>query len=95
MSKLEILSVAEADGRSDCMVAQQKRHGTYGNPDIFTISINVNRHIDLTISRHGPGLASKIVWPDFDIDGMIEYLQAAKEFISEEAMVEKLKGRMR
>jgi hypothetical protein len=93
MSKLELLSIEENGGRSDCMAAQQSASPWPSQPMKLHINIAVDSSATFTLISE-KGLAVRAIdIQALDIDGMIDYLKDVRDFISEEKMVSKLMGR--
>lgn len=88
MTRWQILTVGEDDGQSDRITA--KYEGWHRGSDVnLRISITENRLLSLGNE------AGTLIIPNFttkDIDGLIEYLNDAKQFISEADTVKKLTG---
>ena len=88
MTTRTILTVDEDDGQSDRLTARYK--GWQRGSDInLRISISEDRLLSLGNE------AGTLIIPNFspsDIDGLIEYLNDAKQFISEADTVKKLMG---
>lgn len=91
MPKLERLSIQEDGGRSNRLAAIQ-HSWTLREQTKFYISIDENGSAILE-GRTGDLLKASIHILELDIDGMIEFLQDAKQFISEEKMIAKLMGK--
>ena len=96
MSTLRILSVAESNYISDGVVAQQNNYrpvtrsgssGPFGNDNILKIKIDKDRKLDISLST-----GEHIKFLDLDVDGLIQYLQEVKVWLSEEDLVRKLMG---
>ena len=90
--KLKILSVAETHWDSDCLACQQ----TSGfGPNQGTIRITIDLKSQIVIEKFNQGMQTvgSVVLKDFDIDGMLQYLQDVKQLISEQELVDKLIGR--
>lgn len=93
MSTYTILSVNEDNGHSDRLTAKfQSHNGRFG--DWSTMKISVTDSRKLIIGKiDGNGLVNQNVeFQDIDLDGLIQYLQDVKVFLSEEDMVKKLMG---
>jgi hypothetical protein len=86
MSKLEVLSVSEDNYKSNCISARQVIFNgkTY---EKFYISINDDKQI------HISAVGGEVKFTCIDIDGIIEYLQEVKQFLSEIAVMNELIGR--
>lgn len=101
MSKLKLLSVNELHGFSDRIGTEFTEfvpESSYTDRDrlITTrITVHANRSIVIRQIEDGPGvtLPESIVIRKCDIDTLIEFLQEAKTFVSEEEMVAKLIGK--
>lgn len=102
MSNLDLLSVAEDDGYSDRLTVSQSQMHTViersGNRSYMTvmnstIKISITKDRKLIIRESKDGSAGvQIEFPSFDVDGMAEFMQDVKTFISEEEMIKKLKA---
>jgi hypothetical protein len=102
MSNLDLLSVAEDDGYSDRLTVSQsqmqsmiERSGNRSYMTVIksTIKISITKDRKLIIRESKDGSAGVVIeFPHFDIDGMAEFIQEVKTFISEEEMIEKLKA---
>jgi len=57
------------------------------------ISVGATRKF--TVSKVVNGIAETLEFQDIDLDGLIQYLQDAKVFLSEEDMVKKLMGKLK
>ncbi len=91
MSKLERLSVHEDGDRSNRLAAIQDSW-TGRESTKFYLSVDVNGSAIFETRTNGvPKCSIQIL--KLDIDGMIEFLQDAKQFISEEKMVAVLMGK--
>jgi hypothetical protein len=93
MSKFELLSVAEDDYESDRLTVKQEFYSP--NRQALKISITSKRNlvIETWCPTNGGNQRTKIVAIDVDIEGLLQFVQDAKTFIDEEAMIEKLKGK--
>jgi hypothetical protein len=98
MGKFELFSVAEDYYKSNRLTAKQEiLIRDYGLNAFQTSSLQISVDTDKTLTIHDykkGKLQNSIVFPDLDIDGMIEYLQDVKTFISEEEMIKKLAGKV-
>lgn len=99
MSVVKILSVAEDDGRSDrisCILSNDNMfmRDSTRKQDI-RLSINGDNDMVINISEIKDGSKVRYIFnaPDIDIDGLIGFLNDAKEFISEDRMMKKLIGK--
>ena len=93
MSELKILSVAEDNGNSERMSAVQHFPGRMNEPGttiVFSIYSDRSLHI-----RFNAPLPVDIIFPELDVDGLILFLQDAKQFISESDVIAKLQGKKR
>lgn len=91
---MQILSVAENDGKSESLAARQTLYGSHGGVQLH-IEIGFNRTLHVSCKPIGiPGCKVDTVnFSGLDVDGMIEFLQEAKRLISEEDMYKKLVGK--
>ena len=89
MSKFEILSVAEDNHKANCLIARQTSYHNGVTQSLY-LSINADRELTITVD---PLTNRSTVFKYLDVDGLIEYLQVVKTFLSEEEMVNKLMGR--
>lgn len=92
MTEFKVLSVAEDNYKSNCISAKWYSYDNrYGHQQL-RISVNKDRKLVLEDDRNGNALC-------FDrftvqtIDSLIQYLQDAKTFLSEEDMIAKLMGK--
>jgi hypothetical protein len=103
--KFEILTVAEDDYESDRFTAAQKNYHHAGfswNPGRrstpiqeckeLRFSLDVKRSLMIRKLKNGK-MENMITFEKVDIDGLIEYLQEVKQFLSEEELVAKLLGK--
>lgn len=92
MGELKILTVNEDGGFSDRMTAVQDSHLPGAN---FSLRISIDTESKLTLkitsNKYQPGTGT-MDFPNLDIDGLIDYLQQVKTFMSEEEMVVALRG---
>lgn len=90
---MRILTVSEDDGFSDRMTAVQDTHLPGANFSL-RISIDTERKLSvkITSNTYKPG-GGMMDFPKLDLDGLIEYLQDVRTFISEEEMVVALRGK--
>ena len=88
MSVFRILSVNENDGQSDVITARLTKYGFHNR----TIDISFDADSKMTVSINGDAGYGRAEFMYVDIDSLIEYLQEAKQFISEEQLVRKLCG---
>ena len=88
MPKLKILSVAEDNYHTDRIACYQDSypHEFAGPPSPIKLMIDSKGNATFSFARHTSNVAN------LDIDGLIEFLQQAKEFVSESKMIEILKG---
>lgn len=94
MGKFNLLSVAEDNYVSDRYTAKQDSFFRGYTSRVVSLELSVTVDKTLTINFfESERLKDKIVFPNLDIDGMIEYLQEVKTFISEEDMIKKLRGK--
>ena len=89
MNKFNTLSIAENGGLSDVIAGRQTGSGPDGTYSI-SVSISVERELRIDCSRIGPRPNLTMFFPNFDIPGLIQFLQDAQTFISEEEMVKTL-----
>lgn len=93
----EILSVAENGGDSNSIAAVQKQNswhpGISSPEDKLFLKIDVKRNLTIKFTR-GDTLQNTIQFAGLDIDSLILYLQDVREFISEEEMIQTLKGKV-
>ena len=91
---MQILSVAENDGKSESLAARQIAYSSHGGVQLH-VEIGFDR--SLLVSKKPIGIpGGKVDMVQFsclDIDGMIEFLLEAKRLISEEDMYKKLAGK--
>lgn len=87
--KFELLSINEDDGASDRVTAKQVGEGS------IKISITDRKRARIEHIDGRTYHKSIIEFKDLDIDGLIDFLQEAKVFISEEEMVRTLMGSKR
>jgi hypothetical protein len=91
MSDYKLLSVNEDNGHSDRLTARFFSYGGFNKSSDMIISVSATRKF--TIEQRKPnGLTGSVEFQDIDIDGVIQYLQDVKVFLSEEDMVKKLMG---
>jgi hypothetical protein len=93
MPELKLLSVNETWWNSDCIACEQT--SGYGPANKGTIRIDITLDRTLTIQKfdHGMRQVGSVVFKDLDVDGMLQYLQDVKQFLDEQALVNKLMGR--
>jgi hypothetical protein len=92
MSKFEIISVAEDDYESDRLSVKQEFQKP--NRQSLKISITAKRNMIIETWCAGPHQRRTCITAiEVDIEGLLQFVQDAKTFIDEEAMVEKLKGK--
>lgn len=93
MGKFKVLSVAEDDYLSDRFTIQQE----WSHPNSQALKISITAKKNLVIETWCPtipgGHRTKIMAFDIDIDGLLQFVQDAKTFIDEEAMIAKLIGK--
>lgn len=89
MSKLELLSIAEDSHKCNCMSARQSVYYK-GVSQTLYLSINTERELTITINPLAPLTRDTTRFKGIDIDGLIEYLQDVRTFLSEEDMIKKL-----
>lgn len=92
MPTLELLSIAEDSYQSDRISCKHEEHW----PNRQTLKLSVTSKKNMVIEVSNPNMIGSkqvITVFDMDIDGLIQFLQDAKVFISEEEMVDKLIGR--
>jgi hypothetical protein len=90
--KLEMLSVAQDNGHSDRITAQQRNY-VRGMTNLFQISVTNNGKLTITHDYPSARGTAVVEYPEIDLDGLIQFLQDAKTFVSEEEMYQKLKGK--
>jgi hypothetical protein len=91
MGEFELISVAEDDYRSDQIKAKWTTYNTRTR-ETQTLDISVSADRKLRLSNE----AATLFFMNFDneaIDSLIQYLQDAKTFLSEEDMVATLIGK--
>ena len=92
----KILTVAEDNGQSDRMTAVQSQHnwmpGWPAAKHEISFTVTVKRDIQIEERRDGK-LINSIQYPRVDLDSLILFLQDVQTFISEEEMIEMLKGK--
>jgi hypothetical protein len=91
---MQILSVAENDGKSESIAARQIAYSSHAGVQLH-VEIGFDRSFLVSKKPMGiPGCkVDTIQFSNLDIDGMIEFLLEAKRLISEEDMYKKLVGR--
>jgi hypothetical protein len=93
----EILSVAENDGDSNSISAVQRHYrlsqGVSEVVDELFLKIDVKRNFTIKISRGGK-LQNIIQFTGVDLNSLIQYIEDVRTFISEEEMIERLKGKL-
>lgn len=90
-----ILTVAETDGQSDRMTAVQEQHEWQRGQKaaIHELKITVTVKRDIIVEDRKDGLIQHTIkFPRADLDSLILFLQDVQTFISEEEMIDKLKG---
>lgn len=87
------MSVNEDDRHSDRITAAFLSYGGFNRPSNMLISVGATRKF--TVSKVVNGIAETLEFQDIDLDGLIQYLQDAKVFLSEEDMVKKLMGKLK
>jgi hypothetical protein len=92
MGELRILTVNEDGGFSDRMTATQSSHLPNANFSL-KISIDTERKLSMLVTSNVMPARQVLDFPKLDIDGLIDYLQQVKTFISEEDMVVALRGK--
>ncbi len=101
MGYVTYLSVNELGGNSNLFGADVSHTRTTIRYDTATTRITVNagtRELAITTIANGyhtlgDMYGGKITLDGIDLDDLIEFLQAAKEFLHEEDMVDALKGK--
>lgn len=92
----KVLTVNENGGDSRSMTAVQTQHswtpGYSPGEDKLIVKIDTKKNIIIAFMRDNIA-KEQIQFTGLDLDGLIEFLQDARTFISEEEMVEKLKGK--
>lgn len=93
MPDLKILSVRETYWDETALACQQTTG--YGPVKNATIRISINPKSQIVIQKfnHGMQVVSAVAFDDFDINGMIEYLQEVKQHLSEQKLIDKLTGK--
>jgi len=89
MSQSKILSVAEDNGRSDRLAFWIKTYAGSGEWHEMKISLTNKKQM---IVSHAAGIFCVEGFNAHAIDSLIDYLQQAKIFLSEEDMVARLMG---
>lgn len=91
---MQILTVAENDGKSESLAARQIAYSSHGGVQLH-MEIGFNRSFLVAKKPIGipGGKVDTVQFSNVDIDGMIEFLLEAKRLISEEDMYKKLVGR--
>ena len=90
MTEFKVLSVAEENYESDCISAKWYSYDNrYGHQQL-RISVNKDRKLVLEDDRNALCFDQFTV---HTIDSLIQYLQDAKTFLSEEDMIAKLMGK--
>lgn len=92
MSKFELLSVAEDNWQSDRLTARMDTH--YPNRQVVKISFTGKRNMIIESSCPNSNTPVTVITAfDIDIQSLLDFVQEAKTFISEEEMVAKLTGK--
>lgn len=92
MPNLKLLSVAETCWDSDCLACEQS--ASYdSNKSTVRFSVDLKSQLTIQQFNHGMRQTSSVVLKDFEIDGMLQYLQETKQFLAEQKLVDKLMGR--
>ena len=91
-----ILSVNEDNGQSDRLTAVfQSYGGTFGEWSSMKISITNERKMIIGKLDGNGFVDQELEFRYINLDGLIQYLQAVKVYLSEEDMVKKLMGTMK
>ena len=92
MPTLELLSIAEDSYQSDRISCKHEEH--YPNRQVLKLSVTSKKNLVIEARCPNNNQPAQVITVfDMDIDGLIQFLQDAKIFISEEEMVNKLMGR--
>jgi|APFre7841882630_1041343.scaffolds.fasta_scaffold78206_2 hypothetical protein len=91
MPKFEILSIKEDDDQSDRISC--KHEEVFPNRQVLKISVTSKKNMTIHAKAANNHTATIINVFGIDIDSLIEFLQEARTFVSEEEMVNKLMGR--
>lgn len=91
----KLLSIAEDRGQSDRMSAVQESWTTSIGARKLYISVDTKRTLRIELLNGiDYRIEGKFVeFKGLDVDGLIEYLQEVKTFLSEEDMVKELMGK--
>lgn len=91
---MQILSVAENDGKSESLAARQVLYSGHGGVQLH-VEIGFDRSFLVTKKPIGipDGRVDTVQFSGIDVDGMIEFLLEAKRLIGEEDMYKKLVGK--
>jgi len=92
MPELKLLSLAETWWDSDCLACEQTT-GFGVNQNTIRFSIDLKSQLTIQEFNHAMRQTGTVVLKDFDIDGMLQYLQEVKQLIDEQKLVDKLMGR--
>ena len=91
MPKFEILSIKEDGEQSDRLSC--KHVEVFPNKQVLKISVTAKKNLVIHAKAANNHTATVINVFGIDIDSLIEFLQEARTFVSEEEMVLKLMGR--
>ena len=88
MPQFQLLTVNENEGRSEVITARLHTYGFVTKT--LELSFDADSTMSLSVQTEHGRLRTDFI--NADIDSLIEYLQEAKQFISEEQLVRKLCG---
>lgn len=85
-----LLSAKETYWDENALAVEQTTGIGHLNKHTLRISINLKSQITIQKFNDGMRQVGSVVFNDFDIDGMLQYLQEVKQHISEQELVDRL-----